>query len=79
MASAMVLRGTLNGDLFVDCHNEPFFLLAKLTPILPEIQAKVPGYFGHTQELVKALPAAGKRFEEMQTRAAMRRAALKTS
>lgn len=79
MASAMVLRGALNGDLFVDCHNEPFFLLAKLTPILPAIQTKLPDYFVHTQRLVESSASAGERFALMLTRAAMRRAARKAS
>ena len=79
MASAMVLRGALNSDLFVDCHNEPFFLLAKLTPILPEVQVKFPGFFAHTQELVKTVPAAGERFVQMQGRVAVRKAARKAS
>jgi hypothetical protein len=78
MASAIVLRGALNSDLFVDCNNEPFFVLAKMMPILPAIQAKVPDYFVQTQRLVTAFPVAAARFAQMQVRAAARRAARKT-
>jgi hypothetical protein len=75
MASAMVLRGALNGDLYVDCHNEPFYLLAKFAPILPAIHAKMPEYFKHTGRLVEELPSAKERFALMVQRAAMRREA----
>jgi hypothetical protein len=79
MASAMVLRGALHGELFLDCHNEPFFLLAKFMPLLPEIRTRFPNFFVHTEKLVQTLPAAGERFEQMLVRVEMRRGARKAN
>jgi len=61
MAASLVLHGALSADLFVDCNPEPFFILAKLTPILPEIHAKMPMYFSKTLKLIEmSQPAAGR-------------------
>src|ERR1700679_1847545 len=65
MAASMVLHGSLSADLFVDCHSEPFFILAKLEPLLPEIQAKAPGYFSKTLQLIEISQAAAMRYETM--------------
>ena len=75
MAAAMVLRGSLNGDLFVDCHNEPFFILAKFEPILPEIHKAIPDYFQHTLQLIQESSSAAERYGVMKQRVAVRRAA----
>jgi hypothetical protein len=63
MAASLVLHGALSADLFVDCNPEPFFILAKLTPILPEIHAKMPLYFSKTLQLVENSQAASARYE----------------
>jgi hypothetical protein len=63
MAASLVLHGALSADLFVDCNPEPFFILAKLTPILPEIHAKMPLYFSKTLQLVENSQAAAARYE----------------
>jgi hypothetical protein len=63
MAASLVLHGALSGDLFVDCNTEPFFILAKLSPILPEIHAKVPTYFSKTLQLIEVSQAAAARYE----------------
>jgi hypothetical protein len=63
MAVSLVLHGALSVDLFVDCNPEPFFILAKLSHILPEIHAKSPKYFSKTLQLVENSQAASGRYE----------------
>jgi hypothetical protein len=63
MAASLVLHGALSADLYVDCDPEPFFILAKLTPILPEIQAKMPTYFSKTLRLIEMSQPAAARYE----------------
>jgi hypothetical protein len=63
MAASLVLHGALSADLFVDCNPEPFFILAKLTPILPGIHEKMPTYFSKTLQLVENSQAAAARYE----------------
>jgi hypothetical protein len=65
MAASMVLHGALSQDLFVDCNPEPFYILAKFSHILPEIQAKSPTYFSRTLQLVENSQAASARYEGM--------------
>jgi hypothetical protein len=75
MAASLVLHGALSADLFVDCNPEPFFILAKLTPILPEIHARFPMYFSKTLKLVASSQAAANRYESAQRTVAARMAA----
>jgi hypothetical protein len=75
MAASLVLHGALSADLFVDCNPEPFFILAKLTPILPEIHAKMPLYFSKTLQLVENSQAASARYEASKKNAEAGRAA----
>jgi hypothetical protein len=63
MAASLVLHGALSADLFVDCNSEPFFILAKISHILPEIHAKVPNYFSKTLQLIEASQPAAARYE----------------
>jgi hypothetical protein len=63
MAASLVLHGALSSDLFVDCNPEPFYILAKLTPILLEIQAKLPTYFSKTLHLIEMSQSASARYE----------------
>jgi len=65
MAASLVLHGALSADLFVDCNPEPFYILAKLAPILPEIHAKSPTYFSKTLQLIDNHQAATARYEAM--------------
>jgi hypothetical protein len=70
MAASLVLHGALSADLFVDCNPEPFFILAKLAPILPEIHTRGTTFFAKTLfskmlQLVEASQAAAVRFEAM--------------
>ncbi len=75
MAASLVLHGALSADLFVDCNPEPFFILAKLSHILPEIHAKSPTYFSKTLQLVENSQAAAARYEMAKKNAAARREA----
>jgi hypothetical protein len=72
MAASLVLHGALSADLFVDCNPEPFFILAKLAPILPDIQAKMPKYFSKTLQLIDNNQAAAARYEMAKNNAAAR-------
>jgi len=63
MAASLVLHGALSSDLFVDCNPEPFFILAKLSHILPEIHAKNPMYFSKTLQLIENSQSAAARYE----------------
>jgi hypothetical protein len=63
MAASLVLHGALSADLFIDCNPEPFFILAKLAPILPAIHEKSPKYLSKTLQLVENFPAAAARYE----------------
>jgi hypothetical protein len=63
MAASLVLHGALSADLFVDCNPEPFYILAKLAPILPEIHGKMPTYFSKTLKLIENSQAAAARYE----------------
>jgi hypothetical protein len=75
MAASLVLHGALSSDLFVDCNSEPFYILAKLAHILPEIHAKNPGYFSKTLQLVENSQAASSRYEGMKKSVEARRQA----
>ena len=65
MAASLVLHGALSADLFVDCNAEPFYILAKLAPILPDIHAKLPTYFSKTLQLIEISQSAAARYEGM--------------
>jgi hypothetical protein len=75
MAASLVLHGSLSADLFVDCNPEPFFILAKLTPLLAEIHEKLPTYFSKTLQLIENSQPAAARYEAMKKQIESRRAA----
>ncbi len=66
MAASLVLHGALSAELFVDCNPEPFYILAKLTPILPAIHDRIPTYLSKTLKLVDMSQAAAGRYAMMQ-------------
>lgn len=76
MAAALVLHGAVSPDLFVDCNNEGFFLLAKFSHILPAIRERMPGFFIKTSELVERFPAAAARYEVVHKNVENRRKAM---
>jgi hypothetical protein len=63
MAASLVLHGSLSAELFVDCNSEPFFILAKLTPLLPQIQERWPDYFAKTIQLIEHSQSAALRYQ----------------
>ncbi len=75
MAAALVLHGAVSSDLFLDTNGECFFILAKLTHILPEILEQRPMYLGKVRRLVADYPVAAGMYEAMCKNAAKIRAA----
>jgi hypothetical protein len=75
MAASLVLHGALSSDLYVDCNPEPFFVLAKLAAILPQIHERMPTYFSKTLQLVENSQPASARFESAKRTVAKRMAA----
>jgi hypothetical protein len=75
MAASLVLHGALSADLYVDCNTEPFAILAKLSPILPEIHEKIPTYFSRTLQLIEASQPAAARYEAVRKNVEARRQA----
>ncbi len=63
MAASLVLHGALSADLFVDCNPEPFYILAKMEPILPAIHEKMPTWFSKTLQLIENSSTAATRYE----------------
>jgi hypothetical protein len=61
--------------LFFDCNPEPFYILAKLAPILPDIRAKSPTYFSKTLQLVEISQAAAARYQASKKSVEVRRQA----
>lgn len=78
MAASMVLHGALSAELFVDCNSEPFFILAKLAPLLPEIHQKIPAYMGKMLALLEHSQAAAAKYDAMTKAVALRRAQWQT-
>ena len=78
MAASLVLHGALSAELFIDCNNEPFFILGKLAPLLPEIHERMPSYLGKLLQLVESSQAAGTKYEAMKRNAEKRLMARKS-
>ncbi|MGD0911285.1 MAG: hypothetical protein ABR928_05275 [Terracidiphilus sp.] len=75
MAAAMVLHGAVSAELFVDCNAEGFSILAKFAPILPAIREKYPTYLTKTSDMVKRFSSAAQRYEGIERRVEVTRAA----
>jgi len=75
MVAAMVLRGTLNEELFFDCNGEPYFLWAKFGEYIPQARKDQvdPEFLSHLEKLTSK-PAAKKRIKGLQERLTARRA-----
>lgn len=76
MAASLVLHGALSSDLYVDCNPEPFFILAKISHLLPQIHERTPTYFCKTLRLLEVSNQANARYEGMKANMATRRARL---
>ena len=66
MAAAMVLHGAVSAELFVDCNNEGFFLLAKFAPLLDAIRERNPMFMQKTSEMIRRFTAAAAKYEAVQ-------------
>jgi hypothetical protein len=76
MAAAMVLHGAVSAELFVDCNAEGFFLLAKFSGIMEDIQKQNPHFLSKTAELVTRFSAATQRYEAVLKNVQARRKSL---
>jgi hypothetical protein len=79
MAAALVLHGTVSPELFVDCNNEGFFLLAKFESIIDGIRERSPMFLARTSDLVKRFPSAASRYEIVKKQVEGMRARLKAA
>jgi hypothetical protein len=68
MAAALVLHGAISAELFLDCNEEGFFLLAKFSPFLPAIRERNPMFLSRTSALLSRFSTASQRFEIIQKR-----------
>jgi hypothetical protein len=75
MASALVLNGALNEDLFFETCGEMWFTLSKVSPILKEVRAKmqIPELFLHMEKLATKSKAGKDRLKKLEVRMAMSR------
>jgi hypothetical protein len=75
MASAFVLNGALNEDLFFETCGEMWFTLSKVSPILKEVRAKMqtPELFLHMEKLATKSKAGKDRLKKLEVRMVMSR------
>ena len=63
MASALVLHGALDADLFLDTNGEPFFYYAKFTPFFEEyFKATGQPFMPKFAKLLEKYPAMQQRY-----------------
>ncbi|ACO34368.1 MULTISPECIES: hypothetical protein [Acidobacterium] len=77
MALSFVVHGALNGDLFLDCNGEPFFIYAKFQPFLAHIRTTHPNFLMKMDHVIEQYPAARQRVDMMLRNLEKRRAAAK--
>jgi hypothetical protein len=65
MAASFVLRGALDGELFVECNGENVFLLAKFHPFLEQVRSVSPDFFTRTEQLTQKHSGARAHFERL--------------
>ena len=83
MAASLVLRGTINEELFLDSNGEMLFIYAKLKPVLPGLRKAMnsPEFLGQMEKLIHRTAESRKRlklFEERIAQFAKMRAASET-
>lgn len=73
MAASLVLRGTINEELFMDSNGEMLFIYAKLKPVLPGLRKAMnaPEFLGHTEKLIHRTAESRKRLKMFEERIAM--------
>ena len=83
MAASLVLRGTINEELFLDCNGEMFFIYAKIKPFVAGLRKAMnsPEFLGQMDKLIHRTPESRKKlkvFEERIAQFAKMRAAAAT-
>src|SRR3954467_637015 len=70
MASSLVHRGALNGDLFDDWSGELYFCFAKLKPFLKEIREKTgsPKAYGNIERITQRTPESQEKLKATEAR-----------
>ena len=69
MASALVLHGALDADLFLDTNGEPFFYYAKFTPFFEEyLKSTGQPFMPKFGKLLEKYPAMQQRYTAMLAR-----------
>jgi hypothetical protein len=80
MAAAMVLRGAIHPELFLEggVSGEMFFLYAKIQPILKDVREKMqsPGLFSNVEKVIMSSKSGRERLKTVSARVATRRKAL---
>jgi hypothetical protein len=80
MAAAMVLRGAIHPELFLEggVSGEMFFLYAKIQPILKDLREKMqsPGLFSNVEKVIMSSKTGRERLKTVSARVATRRKAL---
>jgi DUF1009 family protein len=71
-----VLHGAVSAELFVDSNAEGFFLLAKLSHILPAIREKQPQFMMKTSEMIERFGIAAAKYEYVLKNVEARRKAM---
>ncbi len=70
MAAALVLRGAVSRELFVDFGGEMFFLFAKFEPFVKAIREKfnAPEFLENIEKVVDSTPGGRERIARLQER-----------
>ena len=72
MAASLVLRGTINEELFLDSNGEMFFVYGRIKPFLPGLRKAMnsPDFLGHMDKLINRSAEGRKRLKDMEQRLA---------
>lgn len=72
MAAALVLRGTINEELFLDTNGEMFFIYAKIKPFIPSVRKAMnsPEFLGQMEKLIQRTPESRKKLKVFEERIA---------
>jgi hypothetical protein len=69
MASSLVHRGALNGDLFDDWSNELYFCFAKMKPYLKQIRESVgPKAYSNIERITQRTPESQEKLKTIEAR-----------
>jgi len=72
MAASLVLRGTINEELFFDSNGEMFFIYAKIKPVLPGLRKAMnsPEFLGQMEKLIHRTPEGRRKLKVFEERIA---------